>query len=149
MYVRFLFYCILCYLLISAVLLRRTLSLEFNESLSGIQPRQDHVLTMLFSRENFLEFCRRESPKTCTDCWSLCFAILLSVTAVKSIWVAWQHMKWPKVRDCCWSLHLQLFSQVCNTSSTLRFISGRASLFRGAELGNLEWARLPGTLRDG
>ena len=26
---------------------------------------------------------------------------------------------------------------------------GRASLFMGAELGNLEWARLPETLRDG
>jgi hypothetical protein len=24
-----------------------------------------------------------------------------------------------------------------------------ASLFMGAQLGNLEWARLPGTLRDG
>ena len=26
---------------------------------------------------------------------------------------------------------------------------GRASLFMGAQLGNLEWARLPETLRDG
>ena len=26
---------------------------------------------------------------------------------------------------------------------------GRASLFMGAQLGNLEWACLPGTLRDG
>ena len=26
---------------------------------------------------------------------------------------------------------------------------GQASLFKGAQLGNLEWARLPGTLTDG
>jgi hypothetical protein len=26
---------------------------------------------------------------------------------------------------------------------------GQASLFMGAQLGNLEWAHLPGTLRDG
>jgi hypothetical protein len=26
---------------------------------------------------------------------------------------------------------------------------GRASLFMGAQLGNLEWVYLPGTLRDG
>jgi len=26
---------------------------------------------------------------------------------------------------------------------------GRTSLFMGAQLGNLEWAHLPGTLRDG
>jgi hypothetical protein len=26
---------------------------------------------------------------------------------------------------------------------------GRASLFMGAQLGNMEWALLPGTLRDG
>jgi hypothetical protein len=85
-------------LLILAALLRRTLSVEFNAIFLGIQPRQDDALTRLYSRENFLEFCRRESLNTCCIVyWRLCFVVLPSVTAVKSIWAAWQHIKWPKV----------------------------------------------------
>jgi len=69
----------------------------FVEFSLGVQRRQDHVLTWLYDQENFHEFCRRESLKTCIVYWRLCFAVVSFVTAVKSMWVAWQPIKWPKV----------------------------------------------------